>query len=465
MKKIFTLFCLALLSLGAMADNPVLFVKPWFAPKVEGYTWGDALESLHTTGSKYLMTKVDGYDNLYKCSMTLNKEYDQVVDAKGNTKKATDYYYNVVTTTTPGILKSIAWNKNCGSDNSDALVTYPQAFTVPADGTIVTFYALYDSTTRKVRSWCDAGTIDIRNTGGLLMDRHIPAAIGETTSTCLFPLEEAAGQSKPTKVEIRLSLDWGKNGNVINNANYIWPNGMDGYKYAVGSYKRADGKYEFVYYTRAPMIKATFDATTFKIAVSQYWSDDETPSYTLHVGDAGVATLVLPFDAPIPTGVSAYTLSYTSGSEAVAKEVTGTLSANTPVYIKAAAGAYTFTASAPKADNCSARHPQVGALVGNYSTYTVPDTKAYVLQKQNGEIAFYPVKDAKINIAPFRAYLVPQEATSPAKIGVRFDNTTGINNVSIRQLNSGALYNLAGQRVDASYKGVVISNGRKFIKK
>ena len=299
MKKIFTLFCLALLSLGALADNPVLFVKPWFAPKVDGYSWGGALESLYATGSKYLMTKVDGYDNLYKCSMALNKEYDQVADAKGNTKTATDYYFNVVTTTTPGKLMSNAWNKNCGSDGSDALVTYPQAFTVPADGTTVTFYALYDATTRKVRSWCDAGTIDVRNTGGVLMDRHIPAAIGKTTSTCLFPLEEAAGQPKATKVEIRLRLDWGSNG--IDNNNYIWPNNKNsGSKYAVGSY------------TRAPMMKATFDATTFKIAVSQYWSDNEIPSYTLHVGDAGVATLVLPFDAPIPTGVSAYTLDYTS---------------------------------------------------------------------------------------------------------------------------------------------------------
>jgi len=452
MKKIFTLFCLALLSLGALADDPVLFVKPWFAPKVDGYSWGGALKSLYATGSKYLMTKVDGYDNLYKCSMALDKEYDQVADAKGNTKSATDYYFNVVTTTTPGKLMSNAWNKNCGSDGSDALVTYPQAFTIPTDGTTVTFYALYDATTGKVRSWCDAGTIDIRNTGGGLMDRHIPAAIGKTTSTCLFPLEEAAGATKSTKVEIRIRLDWGSNG--IDNNNYIWPdNNNSGSKYAVGSY------------TRAPMMKATFDATTFKIAVSQYWSDNEIPSYTLHVGDAGVATLVLPFDAPIPTGVSAYTLDYTSGSEAVAKEVTGTLSANTPVYIKAVAGDYTFTASAANADNCSARHPQVGALVGNYSTYTVPDTKAYVLQNQNGEIAFYPVNDAKINIAPFRACLVPQEATSAAKIGVRFDNTTGINNISIKQQNSGALYNLAGQRVDASYKGVVISNGRKFIKK
>ena len=29
----------------------------------------------------------------------------------------------------------------------------------------------------------------------------------------------------------------------------------------------------------------------------------------------------------------------------------------------------------------------------------------------------------------------------------------------------GAIYNLAGQKVNASYKGVVIQNGKKFLQK
>ena len=31
--------------------------------------------------------------------------------------------------------------------------------------------------------------------------------------------------------------------------------------------------------------------------------------------------------------------------------------------------------------------------------------------------------------------------------------------------NESAIYNLAGQKVDASYKGVIIKNGKKFINK
>ena len=42
--------------------------------------------------------------------------------------------------------------------------------------------------------------------------------------------------------------------------------------------------------------------------------------------------------------------------------------------------------------------------------------------------------------------------------------TTGISSVKASQ-KSSVLYNLSGQRVNGSYKGVVISNGKKFVNK
>ena len=45
-------------------------------------------------------------------------------------------------------------------------------------------------------------------------------------------------------------------------------------------------------------------------------------------------------------------------------------------------------------------------------------------------------------------------------------NPTGINEVSNGTVNENApIYNLAGQRVGKDYKGVVVQNGKKFIKK
>ena len=60
-------------------------------------------------------------------------------------------------------------------------------------------------------------------------------------------------------------------------------------------------------------------------------------------------------------------------------------------------------------------------------------------------------KDGIINITD-----ICLTATAPA---------TAINTISVKANNNGAMYNLAGQRVGENYKGVVIMNGKKMIKK
>ena len=47
---------------------------------------------------------------------------------------------------------------------------------------------------------------------------------------------------------------------------------------------------------------------------------------------------------------------------------------------------------------------------------------------------------------------------------INMNGGSGIKNVKAEKSN-GAMYNLAGQKVDASYKGIVIQNGKKFIQK
>lgn len=45
-----------------------------------------------------------------------------------------------------------------------------------------------------------------------------------------------------------------------------------------------------------------------------------------------------------------------------------------------------------------------------------------------------------------------------------FDTPTGISNATVAPATQDAkIYNLAGQQVDASYKGVVIKNGKKYV--
>jgi hypothetical protein len=57
-------------------------------------------------------------------------------------------------------------------------------------------------------------------------------------------------------------------------------------------------------------------------------------------------------------------------------------------------------------------------------------------------------------------------AVSSGDATLTLDNTTGINevNTSITTSNS-ALYNIAGIRVNKSYKGIVIKNGKKIFQR
>lgn len=65
------------------------------------------------------------------------------------------------------------------------------------------------------------------------------------------------------------------------------------------------------------------------------------------------------------------------------------------------------------------------------------------------------------------AFNTPKHQVRVKKITVTLKNDpTGINEVSNGTVNENApIYNLAGQRVGKDYKGVVVQNGKKFIKK
>lgn len=78
----------------------------------------------------------------------------------------------------------------------------------------------------------------------------------------------------------------------------------------------------------------------------------------------------------------------------------------------------------------------------------------------------YPVKG-------FRCWIQESEKHSnqyPAKLNFNIDGeeTTEINITTVSKsstIESRSMYNLSGQRVNASYRGIVIKNGRKYLSK
>lgn len=114
-------------------------------------------------------------------------------------------------------------------------------------------------------------------------------------------------------------------------------------------------------------------------------------------------------------------------------------------------------------DNGSQKYQYISTVAGNYLKY-LPATST--LQFNGMRAYFYfPNWSAANNNA---AQAASQNNNTNAKIhvAVMAASTTGISNIPAEEASKQAeAYNLSGQRVDASYKGIVVRNGRKYLRK
>lgn len=108
-----------------------------------------------------------------------------------------------------------------------------------------------------------------------------------------------------------------------------------------------------------------------------------------------------------------------------------------------------------------------GALTGILTQQAIP-ANSYVLQTQGGVQGFYQLEaelPAASSIA-YRAYLT--NSNSGAALRAIFFNeeeTTGVATPEVKAVEDGTVYNMAGQRVNKDYKGIVIKNGKKILVK
>lgn len=129
-------------------------------------------------------------------------------------------------------------------------------------------------------------------------------------------------------------------------------------------------------------------------------------------------------------------------------------------YTEDADGKLTTT---PIADNGSQKYQYISTAAGNYLKYLPSGS---TLQFNGMRAYFYfPNWNAENNN---KAQAASKNNNTNAKIhvGVMAASTTGISNISAEEASKQAeVYNLSGQRVDASYKGIVVRNGRKYLRK
>lgn len=183
-------------------------------------------------------------------------------------------------------------------------------------------------------------------------------------------------------------------------------------------------------------------------------------------------TLVLPFavsDADVKTtfGAGAKIVKYSNADDANINFTTSTkgIEANVPVLIMPAAvnaeDTYTFNSVSivvadPKADGTNY------SFVGSYKPYNLV----------NDDYMLYADKWWKTEtgdtytIKAFRAYIKANTPAAAKQLNLVIDGqTTGLKLNTVNGNIEGETYNIAGQRVANSYKGLIIKNGKKIIKK
>lgn len=169
-------------------------------------------------------------------------------------------------------------------------------------------------------------------------------------------------------------------------------------------------------------------------------------------------------DVTIPPGVAAYTAKIDGGNVTLTRIKTGKIQAEVGVFLKATNdGEYDFSngPDAPKADD----NDLVGVVEEKQLTKA---DYAYVLKTDvNGIQKFYLV-DSDIKIGKFKAYLtaVGHEAKTFSIFNV--DETTNIEETEQEKeepINSRTeIYNIAGQKLSTTQKGLNIVNGKIVIK-
>lgn len=189
---------------------------------------------------------------------------------------------------------------------------------------------------------------------------------------------------------------------------------------------------------------------------------DENKVSSVTIGEAGFATHASKFAVDYSNrtdGLEAYSVSYNSSSkELTYTKIEGVVEAGKAVILKGK-GDYILEASTETATVTeTGLKASDGSIMGADNIYCLAN-------KSNG-VGFYRVATG-VAIPANKAYLEINASTSAKYYSIGIGgNTTGIQAIQQNSVKAdGIMYSLSGQRVGKDYKGIVICNGKKMIKK
>ena len=201
------------------------------------------------------------------------------------------------------------------------------------------------------------------------------------------------------------------------------------------------------------------------------------------VGTVGFGTLILPFNAELPSGMKVYSCSEVDANGVLILTEESSIRRNIPYIVNATPGEYSFVG--PEAIDADKSSFQEGILVGAVANdVSLNKGTDYILQEQNGKVAFYQYTGTKSDnpsendadgnrlAKPFRAFIRLSSASSAPKFNLPGDEETGIKEITTPSLPSDAtngsnpsnpsnlstplIYSLDGHRQSTLQKGLNI---------
>ena len=438
-KRILTLFALAVVTVGAWADPTMTLTLKSGNSKVPTLD-----------GTTFVMDKIS--DNLWKLSFTLPAN-----NADGS------YNFSVA-----------------GVENESAIVTAGTGYFKLNEEKTVNIYATIKNIggTDKVFSSCDGMRVIVGKADYVVIG-IIPSVINGETSSTYFSINSVGSNGKYEFVPLGDHV--GTKYATTNEKFFVMPNQNNSLLYQITT---PTNTYSFnvksaCWGLTVGLYKATVDYKACTVTL------EKQDTYSLSIGDAGAATLVLPCEMTLPSGLSAYTLEKYDTDHLIAHIITGPIPAKTPVLINGSkeGSPYEIALSAcsfPETTTTDIGTPQKANnkvsindctsdnnnLYGVFQPHYVPEN-SYVFQKGARGIGFYKVNVSNYAINNYRCYVTLPDAEARS-LSIVFDDseTTGIADVKGKKEDVRSdIFNLSGQRVGKDYKGVVIKNGRKMIQK
>lgn len=173
-------------------------------------------------------------------------------------------------------------------------------------------------------------------------------------------------------------------------------------------------------------------------------------------------------DKPLDfSGVSEVNAFYID-NDLVLHKVTGAVAANTGLIIQRADAQFGDNVTIEKKNVAIPVADSGEALNDNILVPIATKTKVtsgYVFGELDGKEGFYKAGSNGITIPCGYAYLNYTTAEAKQFISFKDLSATGISDIEAYKHVEGTAYNLAGQRVGKDYKGIVIINGKKYLRK